>query len=229
MDQSPSWKANNFSASREIPRISWNPKVHYRIHKFPPPDPILCQLNPVHTHTSYFLKIHLNIILPSTPGSPKWSLSLMFPHQNPVYTSPLPCTCHMPRPSHYSRFDHPNNIWWSVQITKLLIDVVFSTTLLPRPSGPNIILNTLFSNILSLRSSLNVSDKVSHPRGKITGIRSFKATETEWQRRTVGYTQGLQQTNQVSLAIEQLLSHWSSNSTPSQDVSEAKAPTVVNS
>ena len=28
--------------------------------------------------------------------------------------------------------------------------------------GPNILLNTLFSNILSLRSSLNVSDQVSH-------------------------------------------------------------------
>ena len=29
--------------------------------------------------------------------------------------------------------------------------------------GPNILLRTLFSNILSLRSSLNVSDQVSHP------------------------------------------------------------------
>jgi hypothetical protein len=29
--------------------------------------------------------------------------------------------------------------------------------------GPNTPLNTLFSNILSLRSSVNVSDKVSHP------------------------------------------------------------------
>jgi hypothetical protein len=29
--------------------------------------------------------------------------------------------------------------------------------------GPNILLNTLFSNTLSLRSSLNVSDQVSHP------------------------------------------------------------------
>jgi hypothetical protein len=29
--------------------------------------------------------------------------------------------------------------------------------------GPNILLNTLFSNTLSLCSSLNVSDQVSHP------------------------------------------------------------------
>jgi hypothetical protein len=29
--------------------------------------------------------------------------------------------------------------------------------------GPNILLNTLFSNTLTLRSSLGVSDQVSHP------------------------------------------------------------------
>jgi hypothetical protein len=40
------------------------------------------------------------IILPSAPGSPQRSLSLRFPHQNPVHTSPLPHTCYMPRPSH---------------------------------------------------------------------------------------------------------------------------------
>jgi hypothetical protein len=33
MQQSPSWEANWFAASQEIPRILWNPKVHYRIHK----------------------------------------------------------------------------------------------------------------------------------------------------------------------------------------------------
>ena len=116
MEQSPSWEANRFSASQEIPLILWNRKVHYRSHKCPPPVPILSQLDPVHTPTSHLLKIYLNIILPFTAGSPKLSLFHRFPHQNPVYTSPLPHTHNMPRPPHSSRFYHPNNIGWAVQI-----------------------------------------------------------------------------------------------------------------
>jgi hypothetical protein len=32
MEQNPSWEANRFSASQEIPHILWKPKVRYRIH-----------------------------------------------------------------------------------------------------------------------------------------------------------------------------------------------------
>jgi len=86
-----------------------------------PPVPILSQFDSVHTPTSHFLKIHLNIILPSIPGSPKWSLSLRFPHQNPVYASPLPLTRYIPPHPSHSRFYHPNSIGWEVQIIKLLM------------------------------------------------------------------------------------------------------------
>ena len=58
MEQSPSWAAEGFSASQEIPRILLKPKVHYRDYKSLPPVTILSQLD----------LVHLNIILPSTPG-----------------------------------------------------------------------------------------------------------------------------------------------------------------
>ena len=121
MEQSPSWEANRFAASQEIPHILWDPKVHFRIHKCPALVPFLSQLHPVHTPTSHFLKIHLNIILPSMSGSPQCSLSFRFPHQNSVYISPLPHTRYMPCALHYSRFYHPHNIGWGVQNIKLLL------------------------------------------------------------------------------------------------------------
>ena len=71
MEQSPSWEANRSSDSQEIPRVIWNLKVHYRIHKSPPPVPILSHINPVHAPhpTSWrsilILSSHLRLGLPN--------------------------------------------------------------------------------------------------------------------------------------------------------------------
>ena len=48
MMQNPSWVANRFSATQEIPGIFWNPTGHYRIHKDQPPVPVLSQMNEMH-------------------------------------------------------------------------------------------------------------------------------------------------------------------------------------
>jgi hypothetical protein len=47
------------------------------------------QINPVHATPFHLFKTHLNIILPSMPGSCKWISSSGFP------TSPLPHMCCM--------------------------------------------------------------------------------------------------------------------------------------
>ena len=110
MQQNSSWEANRFSACKNIPRILWNSKVHYRIYKFHVPVPILSQMNPVHAplqpaswRSILILSFHPRLGLPSG----------LFPSgfltKNPVYTSPLPYTCYMSRPSHSSRFYHRNN------------------------------------------------------------------------------------------------------------------------
>ena len=95
MVQSPSWKANRFSASQEIPLMLWNPKVHYRIHKCPPSASILSQLDPVHTPTSYFLKSILVLSYHLRQGLPSGLFLSRF-HTKILYTpllSPIRATC----------------------------------------------------------------------------------------------------------------------------------------
>jgi hypothetical protein len=157
MNQSRTSETNRFSASQEITRILYNPNVHYRIHKCPPPVPILSQLDPVHKPTSYFLKIHLRLGLPSG----------LFPSGFPTKTlytpllSPIRATC----PTNLILLDLITGTIFGEQYRSLsytlcsfLHSPVTSSLLVP-----NILLNPLFSNNLRLHSSLSVSDKVSHP------------------------------------------------------------------
>ena len=66
MEQSPSWEANWFAACQEIPRILWNPKVHYRTHKSNVLSPAEASCLQV------FLNMNvLHIVLVSTSPNPK--------------------------------------------------------------------------------------------------------------------------------------------------------------
>jgi hypothetical protein len=119
--------------------------------------------HPTSWRSILILSSHLRLGLPS-------GLSLRFPHRNPVQTSPFPHTCYMP--AHLNLLDF---------ITRKILGKEyrpFSSKLCNFPYcpftssllGPNILLSTLFSNTLSLRSSFNVSDQFSHPyrtKGKI--------------------------------------------------------------
>jgi hypothetical protein len=72
MEQSLSCEAN-----QEIPRLLWNPKVRFRVHKSPPLVPILSRMHAVHILSPYFPKIHSDIF-PSTPRSYEWSFPFRF-------------------------------------------------------------------------------------------------------------------------------------------------------
>jgi hypothetical protein len=63
MKLSPAWEATCCSATQEFRNILWNPEVHYVVHQSCPVVPVMSQMNSVHTTPSYFLTIHLNIIL----------------------------------------------------------------------------------------------------------------------------------------------------------------------
>ena len=88
----------------------------------------------------------------------------MFPHQNLVCTSPLPSTRYMLCASIFL-LDLITRKIFGEEYKKLSSSLCASlhSPVTSSVLGPNILLSTIFSSTLSLRSSLNVSYQVSHP------------------------------------------------------------------
>jgi len=124
---------------------------------------IMSQISPAHASPSHILKIHFNIILLSMPKSCKRSLSPCLPTKMPYSSllSPIHAKCS----THLILLD--------LIIRKIIGEEYMSSSfslcsILHSPvtlslSDPNIFLCTLFSNTVSLCSSLNVIEQVLHP------------------------------------------------------------------
>jgi hypothetical protein len=91
------WRTAMLHRNQNLQVAPWrhNQKVHRRVYNSPPTIPILSQVNPLHTLPANLPKIHSNPILPSTPRSFKWSLSLGLPHHSLVHFT-VPCVPHAP-------------------------------------------------------------------------------------------------------------------------------------
>lgn len=130
------------------------------IHNSSPSDPVRNQTNPALTLSLYFM-IYFNITLQFTHKSFKWSISFKAPDQSSACICNFFHVCYIPHLSRPFIFDHPNKIWETAQIMKLLIKFSPSVLLLPL-SLVQLFSITLFSNNHKLYSFINAGYQISH-------------------------------------------------------------------
>jgi hypothetical protein len=162
--------------------------VLYGIRKFitvfksPPMVTVLSQMNPVNIITSYFLKIHFNIVLLSTPmhlGVPKRSLPFRFFGQNLISISHRFHACYMPCPVHPPRSIY-NKIWRRVQIMKLTTKQLSVTPVTSFLLGWSQILSVCLFPLM-LETKFHTYTKI---KSKIIALYVLKFTllDTSWKK-----------------------------------------------
>jgi hypothetical protein len=143
MDQSPSWEAQ---LVKKVPALygTWRCITAFTKARSRP----LSWARWIQSTPSklifYFLKIHFNITLPSTPRSCEWLLPFRLSNQNVARVFYFLHARYMPRPSHPPWFDHPKIFsekykLWSLSLYSFLQPPVTSSLV-----GPIILLRILF-------------------------------------------------------------------------------------
>ena len=156
-------------------------RCHYRIYKCPIPVLVLSHIDPVHALKYHFLKIHLILSshlpldLPSglrPSGFPAKTLytSLLFPKRNtfPTRHFLLDLFTRKNLAELYRSLSFSLCSTLHSPVTSYILHSPVTSYILHSPVTSyhldrNILLNTLLSSTLRVRSSVNVSDQVSHP------------------------------------------------------------------
>jgi hypothetical protein len=102
MERSYSWEAKGHFTGQKLFYLVYNSRIHRRVHKSTQMNLILGHMNPLHISFCLF-NINFNIIVSSTPMSPKLPLLFLFSAKC-LYVLSMP-SLYAPYASHLTRLD----------------------------------------------------------------------------------------------------------------------------